>query len=136
MKNFLVKLFLLLLISENVFALSPEDHLAEPLEERARNIFLQVKCPVCEGQVIESSDTEAALGLRNLIREKITDGKSDEEIKFYLISKYGADIINAPSFNYSTYFLWLMPVIFFVFGGVLIAIYFHQRFRVAKKEII
>ena len=74
-------LFLLITTLQYCFALSPENHLPEPQEQRARELFLQINCPVCSGQVIESSDTKIAFQLRKLVREKIIEGKSNTEIK-------------------------------------------------------
>ena len=108
-----------LFFSSNSFALTPENHLSEPQEQRARELFLQIKCPVCAGQVIESSSTEIAFQLRKLVREKIAEGKSDREIKDYLVAEYGEDILNSPNFNSSNIWLWVLPLIFVV-GGVLL----------------
>lgn len=120
MQNFLTKLSVLLLIYFTFtgisLALSPEAHLPDVLEERARNIFLQVRCPICDGQVIESSDTEVASGLRSLVRQQISAGKSDKEIISYLTKTYGDDIINVPTFSSNTLFLWLAPLFFLICG--------------------
>ena len=110
-------LIIFLFFSAQSFALTPETHLPEPQEQRARELFLQIKCPVCAGQVIESSNTEIAFQLRKLVREKIAEGKSDEEIKSYLIAEYGEDILNSPNFNLANIWLWILPLIFMV-GGV------------------
>ncbi len=105
-----------LLTARESFALIPEQHLPEPQEQRARELFLQIKCPVCSGQVIESSNTEIAFQLRRLIREKIVEGKSNEEIKIYLVAEYGEDILNSPPFDIKNFLLWVLPAIFMVAG--------------------
>lgn len=101
--------------TQNVLAFAPEQYLQEDQELRARELFLLVKCPVCQGQVIESSDAEIAYELRKLIRRKIAEGNTDEEIKFYLIEKFGNEIMNSPPFNFYTFFLWLLPLVFVLF---------------------
>ncbi|MES2677499.1 MAG: cytochrome c-type biogenesis protein [Pseudomonadota bacterium] len=116
-KSLVVSLLVFLFFVCHSFALSPEAHLSEPEEQRARELFLQIKCPVCAGQVIESSNTEIAFQLRKLVREKIVEGKSDEEIKAYLITEYGEDILNSPNFNWANIWLWILPALFVV-GGV------------------
>ena len=74
MKIFYKALFLLFLFTQNSLALSTENRLTDPaLEARAMNLFLIVKCMVCNGQVIENSDTKFAHDLRQYIRQKITD---------------------------------------------------------------
>lgn len=118
MKVFAKFLIVLLIAfsSNNLLAFAPEDHLPEPQEQRAHNLFLQIKCPVCLGQVIESSDSEVAYQLRQLVRQEITAGKSDEEIKIDLVNKYGDDILNAPPLNSVTFLLWFLPIIFLLGG--------------------
>ena len=107
-------------ISLNSLALVPENHLPEPQEQRARELFLQIKCPVCAGQVIESSNTEISFQLRKLVREKIAAGKSDEEIKAYLVDEYGEDILNFSTSGLINYLLWILPIIFILAGALII----------------
>ncbi len=121
MKHFykiFVSLFLFFVLQnavlENAFALAPEQRLSDAQEQRARELFLQIKCPVCAGQVIESSSTEISFQLRKLVREKISQGQSDEEIKDYLVAEYGSDILNSPT--KSDFLLWILPLIFVVAG--------------------
>jgi cytochrome c-type biogenesis protein CcmH len=95
-------------------ALSPEERLPnQAQEQRAMNLFLQIRCLVCSGQVIESSDTEFSFEMRKLVRDKISAGKTDEEIKQDLVAEYGEDILVNPSIHsYSGIFLWLAPLVF------------------------
>jgi len=84
--------------SSQSLALSPEERLSDPkLEARAMNLFLLVKCMVCNGQVIENSDTKFAHDMRQFIRQKITDGKTNDEIKADLIEQFGEEILLEPS---------------------------------------
>ena len=78
-------------------ALNPEVRLSNPDDEnRAMNLFLQVRCLVCNGQVIENSDSKFAFDVRSLIREQISQGKSDDDIKENLVATFGEDILNQP----------------------------------------
>jgi cytochrome c-type biogenesis protein CcmH len=78
-------------------ALNPEARLSNPDDEnRAMNLFLQVRCLVCNGQVIENSDSKFAFDVRSLIREQISQGKSDDDIKENLVATFGEDILNQP----------------------------------------
>lgn len=84
--------------STQSLALSPEARINDPkLEARAMKLFLIVKCMVCNGQVIENSDTKFAHDLRLYIRQKITNGLSDEEIKSDLIETFGDEILLEPN---------------------------------------
>jgi len=103
----------LLLFSFSAHALSPETRLSnEALEQRAMNLFLQVRCLICGGQVIENSNTEFSFEMRKLIRQKLSAGKSDLEIKTELKKEFGEDILTEPSSKNGGFLLWLLPMIF------------------------
>ncbi len=119
-KIFLAIIFVLLFFPKYCLALVPENHLPDQQEQRARELFLQIKCPVCQGQVIESSNTEISFQLRKLVREKIIEGKSDKEIKAYLVAEYGEDILNSPKFNSTNSLLWILPLVFIIVGVLVI----------------
>lgn len=111
MTKFLVTL--IFLFSLNSFALTPENHLADEVQEqRAMKLFLEVRCLVCEGQVIENSNTEFAFEMRKLIREKIVNGKNDQEIKSDLVKEFGKDILTYSDFGRNDFLLWLLPLAF------------------------
>ncbi len=98
-----------LLFTSPTLALSPEPRLQnEAQEKRAMNLFLEVRCLVCEGQVIENSDNEFSFAMRQLIRKKITENKSDEEIRQELRKEFGDDILTKPKNK----ILWILPIIF------------------------
>lgn len=92
--------------------LSPEQRLSNELQEqRAMNLFLQVRCLVCNGQVIENSDTEFAFEMRKNIRNKIAEGKSDKQIEAELKREFGDDILTKPNGKVRI-FLLIAPIIF------------------------
>lgn len=116
MTNFLRLTILCILFSFNGLALTPEAHLAdEAQEQRARNLFMEVRCLVCEGQVIESSNTEFSFEMRKLIRQKVEAGKSDEEIKDELTQEFGEDILTSVDLSKNNVMLWALPFIFALF---------------------
>lgn len=93
-KKFFFASLIFLTLIYNSCALSPEEKLNDPqLEERAMNLFLIVRCVVCNGQVIENSDTKFAYDMRQFIRQKIAAHKSDEEIKKELRETFGESIL-------------------------------------------
>jgi len=107
-------IFLLLLFSPIYCqAFSTDIQLADKQQEiRAANIFKEVRCLVCTGQSIADSNADLARDLRNLIREKIKAGAGDKQIKEYIISRYGSQVLLKPPFKISTLFLWALPFIF------------------------
>ena len=102
------------LLLSSVYALNVDQ------EERANNLFKETRCLVCEGQNIYESNSDSAEDMKKLISEMIIDGKSDNEIKSFLVSRYGDWIIMTPPINQSTYFLWFSPIIILFFGIVFI----------------
>ena len=97
-------------------------------ETRAINIFKEVRCLVCQGQTIHESNAEIAEDLKTLIREKISEGKTDKEIKGFLVEKYGDWILMTPPFKKLTYVLWFAPIIIMSIG--LIVIFMRKREKV------
>ena len=89
-------------------------------ETRAINIFKEVRCLVCQGQTIHESNAEMAEDLKTLIREKINEGKSNKEIKGFLVEKYGDWILMTPPIKKLTYVLWFAPIIIMAIGLIVI----------------
>ena len=89
-------------------------------EARAINLFKEVRCLVCQGQTIHESNAEIAEDLKTLIREKIVEGKTDKEIKGFLVEKYGDWILMTPPVKELTYVLWFAPIIFMAIGLIVI----------------
>lgn len=115
MKILLAALILFSSLTFNSFALAPENRLADDVQEqRAMKLFLEVRCLVCSGQVIENSNTEFSFEMRKLIREKIESGKSDQEIKSDLVKEFGQDILTYSDFGKNNFLLWLLPLAFAV----------------------
>ena len=102
------------LLLSSVYALNVDQ------EERANNLFKETRCLVCEGQNIYESNSDSAEDMKKLISEMINDGNSDNEIKSFLVSRYGDWIIMTPPINQSTYFLWFSPIIILLIGIVFI----------------
>ena len=84
------------------------------------HITKNIRCLICQGQSVYDSQSEFALSIRDLIIKKIDEGETDDEIYDYLKVKYGDWIIYDPKFDKNTILLWLIPLILFIFGGLLI----------------
>ena len=84
------------------------------------SISKNLRCLICQGQSIYDSQSEFALSMKKLIKNKISDGASEEEVYTFLKQKYGEWIVYDPEVNKNTIFLWGIPLILFIFGGLLI----------------
>jgi cytochrome c-type biogenesis protein CcmH len=68
-----------------------------------------LRCLVCQNQTISDSNAPLAVDLRNQIREQITAGRSDDEIREYMVTRYGDFVLYRPPFKANTLLLWLGP---------------------------
>ena len=83
---------------------------------RELNLFKEIRCLVCQSQTIHESNSELAEDIKLLIREQISEGKTDDQIMQFLVDKYGEWVLMTPRFNQYTYLLWGAPLIIFIFG--------------------
>jgi cytochrome c-type biogenesis protein CcmH len=106
-------LFLFSIVPVSAQEFSAQEFLDDSvLENRALLLSKKIRCPVCEGQAIDSSDAEIARDLRILVRRQILEGRSDKEILDYIAQRYGDAASFSPRLSGGTLFLWLAPVIF------------------------
>lgn len=121
-----------LIITNNCYAVEPEEFLKDPkLELRARDISKNVRCLVCQNQSIDDSSAPLAQDLRIIIRNKIIEGSTDEEIYKFLTDRYGDFILLNPPFKANTIILWILPFVFFIIG--VIVLYQHNKKSMKKN---
>jgi cytochrome c-type biogenesis protein CcmH len=100
-------------------ASDPAERLADPaLEARARGLFKEVRCLVCQSESIDDSDATLAVDLRRTVREQITAGASDAQVRQFLTARYGQFVLFRPVFNLGNALLWLGPFLL-VLGGLI-----------------
>ena len=117
---------LLWLLAAPVFA--QEQQLADPaLEQRARALSYEIRCVVCQSQSIAESEADIARDMRGLIREQIAAGRSDQEIRDYLVARYGDFILFQPPFKATTYALWIGPFAVLVLALIGVIVFFRRR---------
>ena len=113
----IISICLIQFFSNNVYAVEPDEILKNQEQElRARNISKNIRCMVCQNQSIDESNAPLAKDLRILIREKIKDGKNNEEIYKFLTDRYGDFILLNPPLKSNTLALWFLPFIFLAIG--------------------
>jgi len=133
-KNFLLtKIFILIIaicltqfFPENSYGVDPDEILQDQKQElRARNISKNIRCMICQNQSIDESNAPLAKDLRILIRNKIKEGKNNEEIYKFLTDRYGDFILLKPPLQSSTLALWFLPFVFFIIG--IFVIFWHNK---------
>ena len=119
---------LLLWIPFNVNAVDPSEILRNPtLEKRARHISKDLRCLVCQNQSIDDSDAPLARDLRLLVRERLIQGDTDNEVIDYVVSRYGDFVLLRPPVKGVTALLWLGPTIFVLIGFIGLIRYFRRQ---------
>ncbi len=99
------------------FAVNPDEVLKDSaVEARARALSAEIRCLVCQNQSIDDSDAQLARDLRVLVREKLVEGLSDEEILDFLVARYGEFVLLKPPFAAHTLVLWVLPLIALLSG--------------------
>ena len=127
-KTFIIFLSICLIqfFSNKSYAIEPNEILENQKQElRARNISKNIRCMICQNQSIDESSAPLAKDLRILIRNKIKDGKKDEEIYRFLTDRYGDFILLKPPFKLNTLALWLLPFVFVLIG--IFIFFFHNK---------
>ena len=93
-------------------------------DSKAKNLEIEItknlRCLICQGQSVYDSDSEFANSVKILVSQKLKEGFSEKEIYIFLKDKYGEWILYEPEFSKNTYFLWLLPILMFIFGGAII----------------
>lgn len=118
----------LVMAAAPAFAVNPDEVLANPaLETRARALSAELRCMVCQNQSIDDSNADLAKDLRLLVRERITDGDSDEQVLNYIVSRYGEFVLLKPRLGLKTVLLWGAPVLLILAGGISLLVFARKR---------
>ena len=99
-----------------------------PTDDEVNKIAKQLYCPVCESTPLDVCPTEACRQWRDLIREMLTQGKSEADIKQYFVEHYGPQVLNEPPNRLVTY---IVPIVAFLLGAFLL----FRGFQAWKKPI-
>ena len=115
-------IFLLLAFSKSSFSKD------QKLENK---INKNLRCLICQGQSIYDSQSDFAESMKIVVKQKIESGMSEEEIYSFFKIQYGEWILYDPQFNTKNFALWLLPILVFLVGGIVIL----KKFRVSKKRL-
>ena len=116
---FILKLILIMFFSEAISS--------DIIDEKVKKLTLELRCMTCQNQSIYDSEAEFSNDIKKLVRTKFEEGKSEMEIKEFLVDRYGEYILFKPLLNYKNLFLWAFPFILLVFG------LFFMIFQIRKK---
>jgi len=127
---------LLILLSCSTFAIAKE---AEPvmgdpvLQARVMKLAGELRCLVCQGESLAESHSDFAADMLRKIRALVEQGKTDQEIKDYLVARYGDFILYRPPFSGITLVVWLFPILLLTAGASLLI--FNLKRRRARVKV-
>ena len=93
---------------------------------KAKELYEELRCLVCQNQSLLDSDAPLAIDLKNLVLEKLEEGASNDEIKKFLVERYGEFILLKPTFTLKNILLWIAPFMFVIFGFFITFIFIRK----------
>ncbi|HET7547804.1 MAG TPA: cytochrome c-type biogenesis protein [Usitatibacter sp.] len=123
-------IFAALLLALSTAAFAQADEVAHPdprVERRLKDLGEELRCLVCQNETLAVSQAPLALDLRNEIRALIRQGRSDDEIRAYLVARYGDFVLYKPPFKATTALLWLGPFALLALGIALMFVILRRR---------
>ena len=120
---------LVLTVSQNTLLAETSNSGENFIINKTREISQNIKCLVCQNQSIDESNSEIAKDLKVLIKNKLKDGVSDDEIYNFLRDRYGDSILLKPPLKTNTILLWFLPFIILVFGSFFVIRFFKSNHK-------
>ena len=111
----ILKIFIIIFLSIGLSNLKSD----EKNNELKSKILKNIRCLICQGQSVYDSESEFATTIKLIVERKINKGLKEQDIYKFLREKYGDWIIYDPKLNKNTYILWLLPLLLFLLGGVI-----------------
>jgi cytochrome c-type biogenesis protein CcmH len=109
---------------------------ADPvLEKRVMTLAEELRCLVCQNQTLADSNAPLAEDLRNQVREKMREGKSDREVVDFLVERYGDFVLYRPPLKATTILLWFGPLLLLALGFAVLLRRLSRRRQAQEAEM-
>ncbi|MBV9913408.1 MAG: cytochrome c-type biogenesis protein CcmH [Sinobacteraceae bacterium] len=115
-------------------AIDPIEMQDPALQARYRELTHELRCMQCQNQSIADSPVDLAADLRREVRELLLAGKSDEDVRNYMVARYGDFILFRPRFSARNAWLWLGPGVLLIIGGLVALRIVRQRSRLVSDD--
>jgi cytochrome c-type biogenesis protein CcmH len=136
MRRFIFTLIAALSVLSAAFAVEPDEVLSDSaLEARARALSKTLRCMVCQNQSIDDSNAPLARDLRLLLRERLKAGESDDEVREFLVSRYGEFVLLEPRLSARTVMLWALPALALALGGITFLLVSRRKNRIGENPL-
>ena len=97
------------------------------LEQRVMRLTAELRCLVCQNQSLADSHADLAIDLKNQVRSQMKAGKSDAEIRDYMVARYGDFVLYRPPLKSNTVLLWAGPFVLLAAGALGLGFYLRRR---------
>ena len=124
---------LALIVSVAALAIDPLPFKNAAQRERFQHLTSQLRCMVCQNESLDASNADLAKDLRHQIFEMMQQGKSDEQIKQYLVARYSDFVLYDPPLKASTIALWFAPPALVLAGGIVVFVLLRKRAKPAAQ---
>ncbi|MGB1426490.1 MAG: cytochrome c-type biogenesis protein [Paracoccaceae bacterium] len=115
------------------WAVEPDEILSDAtLEQRARDISQNLRCLVCQNESIDESNASLARDLRLLVRERLMEGETDQEVLEFIVDRYGEFVLLRPQVNGVNLILWALAPIALLLSLIFSGAYIFNRNRGIK----
>ena len=102
-------------------------------ENLNNKILKNLRCLVCQGQTVQDSNSEFALIIKSVVKDKVEEGSNEKEIYKFLSEKYGDWILLNPPLKKNSYLLWFLPYLLFILGIILL-FFLLKKPKIRSKE--
>ena len=112
----------------------------QPLEDRAKEaraqaLMREIRCVACENEPISQSASEIARDMRKVVRDQISEGRSDAEVRDWFAERYGDFVLFRPKNEGGGVFLWVFPFALLVYAAVMLVLVLRSRARTQKADL-
>ena len=107
-------------ISTGLLAQEPLEFESAEEADRFNALTAELRCLVCQNQTLADSDAQLAQDLRQEVYNLMASGKTNEEIKSFLVERYGEFVLYRPTLETNTMLLWFMPILLLIIGGAVL----------------
>lgn len=131
-KDNLFYIYLLAFIISNILIFNSY---ADSIDKQVSEISNELLCPVCRGQTVAESNSDLANDFRDIIKTKLQEGHSREEILNYFIDRYGVSVLSSPPAKGFRLIIWILPVAVLLFGLIFLIRFLRIKSKIQKKSI-
>ena len=104
------------------------------MQSKYEQLISEIRCLVCQNQSIKDSNVFLAVDLRNEIRRLLEIGRSESEIKQFLVDRYGDFVLYQPPLNKKTFLIWFSPLLLLLAGGIIVIKIIRKRMNLQLDD--